>query len=158
MENCSIISRSALHLVGMSYSGPFSTIGDEAIRLQTEFLARKHELNGAEKSSVLYCPYYGNEVFATYWACVEVGRHLEEVPEGMVQFTIPSHQYAMVAVSDKRIGEGYEKLITWIDELELEKDERAVSLELFYFDESLLEEEPVELWIPLRTGNSDTAS
>jgi len=151
MENCSIISKSALHLVGMSYSGPFSTIGDEAIRLQTEFLARKHELNGAEKSSVLYCPYYGNEVFATYWACVEVERHLDELPHGMVQFTIPPHQYAMAAISDKRIGEGYGQLFSWIVENNLKKNEKAVSLELFYFDDSLFEEEPVELLIPLQS-------
>lgn len=149
MENCSIVIRPALNLVGISYCGPYSSFPDEAIRLQTEFLARKHELNGAEKSSVLFSPYFGNDVFATYWACYEV-QHMEEVPAGMVQFTIPSHRYAMVACSNKRIGEGYEQLNAWMQENGFEKRETAVSLELFYIDEHHWEEEPVELLIPLK--------
>jgi predicted transcriptional regulator YdeE len=149
VENCSIVSKPALHLAGISYCGPYSSFPDEAIRLQTEFLKRKHELNDAAKSTVLYSPYFGNEVFATYWACYEV-QHQEELPPGMVQFTIPEHRYAMVACSNKRIGEGYEQLHTWINEMRLEKQENAVSLEVFYIDEHHLEEEPVELLIPLK--------
>ncbi|MFC4776757.1 GyrI-like domain-containing protein [Paenibacillus sp. GCM10023252] len=149
MENCSVITKPALHLVGISYSGPYSTLPDEAIRLQSEFLARKHELDGAVKLPVLYSPYFGNEVFATYWACYEV-LQLGEVPEGMVQFTIPEHRYAMAACSNKRIGEGYEQLHAWMNEMRLQKQENAVAIEIFYIDEQHLEEEPVELLIPLR--------
>ncbi|MDQ6419043.1 GyrI-like domain-containing protein [Paenibacillus sp. LHD-117] len=149
MENCSIVTKPALNVVGISYSGPYSSFPDDAIRLQTEILARKHELNEAVKSTVLYCPYHGNEAFATYWACFEV-QHLEELPPGMVQLTIPAHRYAMVACSNKRIGEGYEQLKTWMGEQRLQKHDSAVSLELFYIDEQHWEEEPVELLIPLQ--------
>lgn len=149
MENCSIVTRPALNLVGISYCGPYSSFPDEAIRLQTEFLARKHELNGAEKSSVLFSPYFGNEVFITYWACYEV-QHMEALPPGMVQLTIPAHRYAMAACSNKRIGEGYEQLKAWMNEQGLIKQENAVSLELFYMNEQHWEEEPVELLVPLR--------
>lgn len=149
MENCSIVIKPALNVVGISYSGPYSSFPDDAIRLQTEILSRKHELNEAIKGTVIYCPYYGNEAFATYWACYEV-QHLEEVPPGMVQWTIPPRRYAMVASSNKRVGEGYEQLNTWMADQKLEKEERAVSLELFYIDEQHWEEEPVELLIPLR--------
>ncbi len=149
MENCSIVTKPALHVVGISYCGPYSSLPDEAIRLQTEFLARKHELNGAEKSPVLFSPYHGNEVFVTYWVCYEIS-HMEELPQGMVQFTIPSHRYAVVACSNKRIGQGYDKLQSWMRMQKLEKDEAAVSLELFYIDGQQLEEEPVELLIPLK--------
>jgi predicted transcriptional regulator YdeE len=148
VENCSIVTKPAIHLAGISYCGPYSSFPDEAIRLQTEFLTRKHELNDAAKSTILYSPYFGNEVFATYWACYEV-QHMEELPPGMVQFTIPEHRYAMVASSTKRIGEGYEQLHAWISEMQLEKQENAVSLELFYIEQHL-EEEPVELLIPLQ--------
>src|SRR5690606_73787 len=112
VENCSIVTRPALNLVGISYSGSYSSFPDEAIRLQTEILTRKHELNGAEKSPVLYFPYFGNEAFETYWACYEV-QHLEVLPEGIVQFTIPEYRYAMAGCSNKRIGEGYEQLHAW---------------------------------------------
>ncbi|GKU78263.1 GyrI-like domain-containing protein [Paenibacillus sp. L3-i20] len=148
MENCSIVTKPALYLVGISYCGPYSSFPDEAIRLQTEFLARKHELNGASSSTILFSPYFGNEAFATYWACYEV-QHLEELPPGMVQLTIPGHRYAMVASSNKRIGEGYEQLNAWMTENGLKKHTNAVSIELFYIDEQHWEEQPVELLIPL---------
>lgn len=130
LDNCAIITKRAIHLVGMSYCGPYSTFPDEAIRLQGEFLARRHELNGAALSSALYSPYFGNEVFATYWACYEVN-HLKTVPPGMVQFTIPERQYAVVTCTNKRIGEGYEQLTSWMNEHGLVKRENAVSLEIF---------------------------
>lgn len=149
MDNCSIITKPALNLVGMSYCGPYSTFPDEAIRLQGDFLARKHELNAVSRSPVLYSPYFGNEVFATYWACYEA-QHMEELPEGMVQFTIPEHRYAMVASTNKRIGEAYEQLFAWINEKRLIKHESAVAIEVFYIEERHLEEEEVELLIPLK--------
>lgn len=147
MDNCFIVAKPAIHLVGMSYCGPYSTFADECIRLQGEFLARRHELNGAELSSALYSPYFGNEVFATYWACYEVP-HLKAVPPGMAQFTIPERKYAMVACTNKRIGEGYEQLNAWMNERRLNKQDNAVSLEIFYLDEHL-EEVTVDLLIPL---------
>jgi len=151
MENCSIVTKPALHLIGISYCGPYSTFPDEAIRLQSEFLARKHELQAETNTSALYSPYFGNEVFATYWACYETHPREElPLPPGMVQFTIPPHRYAMAGCSNKRIGEGYEQLKSWMHEMGLQKDDSALCLEIFYIDEHHLEEEPVELLIPLK--------
>ncbi|MFC4809093.1 GyrI-like domain-containing protein [Paenibacillus sp. GCM10023250] len=147
MNNCSTITKPAMNMVGISYCGPYSTFPDEAIHLQSEFLSRKHEIEGDVKTTVLYSPYFGNEVFATYWACFEVP-HLEQVPKGMVQFTIPQRTYAMSVCTNKRIGEGYEQLTGWMNEQKLAKRENAVSLEIFYIDEHL-EEEQVELLIPI---------
>ncbi|ALS28516.1 GyrI-like domain-containing protein [Paenibacillus cisolokensis] len=148
LDLCTIVNKPAINLVGISYCGPFSTLPDEAIRLQTEFIARKHELGSAIKSPALYSPYFGNEVFATYWACYET-RRLEVVPPGMVQFTIPEHRYAMTTCTNKRIGEAYDQLFIWMKEMKLEKLENAVSIEVFYIDEHL-EEVPVELYIPIK--------
>ncbi|WP_308634630.1 GyrI-like domain-containing protein [Paenibacillus silvisoli] len=147
MHNCTLVTKPALSMVGISYCGPYSAFPDEAILLQSEFLSRKHEIEGEVKTTVLYSPYFGNEVFATYWACFEVP-HLENVPKGMVQFTVPSRTYAMVTCTNKRIGEGYEQLSAWMNEEKLLKRENAVSLEIFYIDEHL-EEEQVELLIPI---------
>ncbi|RAP78000.1 GyrI-like domain-containing protein [Paenibacillus montanisoli] len=147
MHNCTLVTKPALNMVGISYCGPYSSFPDEAILLQSEFLSRKHEIEGEVKTTVLYSPYFGNEVFATYWACFEVP-HLKNVPKGMVQFTVPSRTYAMVTCTNKRIGEGYEQLTAWMNEEKLLKRENAVSLEIFYIDEHL-EEEQVELLIPI---------
>lgn len=149
MENCYIVTKPALNLVGLSYCGPYSQFPDETIRLQSEFLSRKHEFNGAAKSKIVYSPYFGNEAFATYWACYETD-HRIEVPDGMVQFTIPGHRYAMVASSSKRIGEAYEQLNAWMLDLGLKRYDNAVCLELFYVDDHHLEEEAVELLIPIK--------
>lgn len=148
MDNCMIISKPSLRLAGISYSGPYSAFPDETIRLQTEFRARRHELGDNIKSIAVMCPYDGNEVFATYWACHEV-EHLEQLPEGMVQFTIPPHRYAMVSCTNKRIGEGYEQLKAWMAAERLEKDDHALAIEVYFIDEHL-EEGPVELLIPLK--------
>ncbi len=110
MDNCMLVKKPSLHLAGISYSGPYSSFPDEVIRLRDEFLARKHELGSYSKSTALYCPYYGNEVFATYWVCYEVGQ-LEQTPPDMVQFTIPGHSYAMISCTTQRFGEGYERLM-----------------------------------------------
>ena len=58
MDNCTLITKPALNMVGISYCGPYSTFPDEAILLQTEFLSRKHELNVEIKSSVLVQPLF----------------------------------------------------------------------------------------------------
>lgn len=153
MDNCSIITKPTLHLVGISYCGPYSTFPDEAIRLQSEFLARKHELNTTSKAPLLYSPYFGNEVFATYWACYEMPPS-EEVPVGMVQFTIPTHRYAMVASTNKRIGEAYEQLFAWMNEQELEKHQSAVALEVFIFRSSIWRRKRLSFLfrLPIRTS------
>ncbi|GBF74495.1 AraC family transcriptional regulator [Paenibacillus sp. 598K] len=148
MDNCTLVNKPSLNLTGLSYSGPYSTLPEQAIRLQSEFLARKHELNNDVKSSIVYSPFHGNEVFATYWACFETA-HLEEVPEGMVQFTVPEHAYAMVTCTNERMGEGYEQIAAWMAEHKLQKDDNAVTIEVFYIDEHL-EEEPVDILIPIK--------
>jgi len=147
LNNCEVVTKPVLNLVGISYCGPYSTFPDEAIRLQSDFLARKHELNDTTLSTAIYSPYFGNDIFATYWACYEVD-HMEEVPPGMVQFKIPKRQYAMVRCTNKRIGEGYEQLHAWMNGRKLSKKDNAVALEIFYVDQRL-EEEPVELLIPI---------
>ncbi|AJY73339.1 GyrI-like domain-containing protein [Paenibacillus beijingensis] len=147
MVNCTLVTKPALNLVGINYCGPYSSFPDESIRLQSEFLSRKHELNDAALSTALYCPYFGNEVFATYWVALEV-HHMEQLPPGMVQIRLPSRRYVMAECTNKRIGEGYDLLFSWMAEQGLRKNDAAVSLEIFYVDEHW-EEKPVELLVPL---------
>ncbi|URN93070.1 MAG: GyrI-like domain-containing protein [Candidatus Pristimantibacillus lignocellulolyticus] len=149
METCSIVNKSTLHLVGVPYCGPYSSFPDEAIRLQTDFLARKHELNHVIQSNVMYCPYFGNETFATYWACFESQYSEDPLPPGMVAITIPMHRYALVSCSSQRIGEGYEMVKAWIQEHGYKRLDQAVSLEIFYLEGQHLEEEIVDILIPI---------
>ena len=149
MKTCSIVNKPTLHLVGIPYCGPYSTFPDEAIRLQTDFLARKHEFQHVIQTNVLYCPYFGNEAFATYWACFETELKDGKLPDGMVEITIPAHSYAMVSCSSQRIGEGYELLNSWIHEQKFSKIENAVSIEIYYLEGQHWEEEIVDLLIPI---------
>lgn len=149
METCSIVTKSTLHLVGKPYCGPYSTLPDEAISLQSDFLARKHELSHVIQPNVMYCPYFGNEAFATYWACFQTEYTEEPLPDGMVAITIPAHHYAVVSSSSLRIGEGYELLNSWMREHRYRKIENAVSVEIFYLEGQHWEEEVVDICIPI---------
>lgn len=149
METCSIVNKSSIQLVGVSYCGPYSSFPDEAIRLQTDLLARKHELQHVTKANVMFCPYFGNEAFATYWACFETEMIKEDVVAGMRCITIPAHQYAMISCSSQRIGEGYEMLKAWMHEHQYKKVENAVSIEIYYLEGQHWEEEIVDLMIPI---------
>lgn len=149
MEACSIVYKSTLHLVGIPYCGPYSSLPDESIRLQSDFLARRYELGHVVQPDILYCPYFGNEAFATYWACFEWEYTEEELPSGFVAITIPAHRYAAVSVTSQRIGEGYEHLNSWIHENGYKKLEQAVSLEIYYLEAERWEEEVVDLLIPI---------
>ena len=149
MQTCSIVNKSILQLVGISYCGPYSSFPDEAIRLQTDFLARKHELQHVTKTNVMYCPYFGNEAFATYWACFETDLITDEKHTGMHYITIPAHQYAMISCSSLRIGEGYEILMAWMNEHHYKKIDNAVSLEIYYLEGPHWEDEIVDLMIPI---------
>lgn len=149
MEVCSVMNRSMLHLVGIPYCGPYSSFPDETIRLQSEFLARKHELTHVIKSNVMYCPYFGNEAFATYWACFETEYIEGELPQGMVAITIPAHRYVSISSTTQRIGEGYEYINAWIQEHQYKKIDTAVSLEIFYLEDQHWEEEVVDILIPI---------
>ncbi|MBJ6361580.1 GyrI-like domain-containing protein [Paenibacillus sp. GCM10012307] len=153
MDNCMLVKKPSLHLAGISHSGPYSSFPDEVIRLRDKFLARKHELGNYSKSPALVCPHYGNEVFATYWVCYEVGQ-LEHTPPDMVQFTIPEHSYAMINCTTQRFGEGYERLLVWMKEQGLKKAEQAVSIEVYHFDEHL-EEGLVDILIPVEAPHGD---
>lgn len=150
METCSIVHKTNLHLVGIPYCGPYSTFADEVIRLQSDFIARKHELTHVIQPNVMYCPYLGNEAFATYWACFESEYTEEPLPAGMISITIPAHQYAAVSSSTQRIGEGYEMLNSWISEQGYHKLDNAVSLEIFYLEGQHWEEEAVDILIPIQ--------
>ncbi|WP_270170280.1 GyrI-like domain-containing protein [Paenibacillus sp. SYP-B4298] len=152
MDNCMLVTKPSLHLAGISHSGPYSSFPDDVIALRDEFLSRRHELSGNQKSTALICPYYGNEVFATYWVCYEVSM-LELTPQDMVQFTIPGHTYAMVSCTTQRFGEGYKQLLEWMKEQGLSKLDEAVAIEIYHFDERL-EEGLVEILIPVETGAS----
>ena len=99
--------------------------------------------------NILYCPYFGNEAFATYWACFEWEYSEEALPDGFVAITIPAHRYAVVSISSQRIGEGYELLNTWIHDNGYKKLDLAVSLEIFYLEAQRWEEEMVDLLIPI---------
>jgi predicted transcriptional regulator YdeE len=68
--------------------GDFSKIG----RVKDEFKRRLSEIPNAVNPDEFYAPWYNCEVMFTYFYCLQVSS-LEQIPEGMMGFSIPAHKY-----------------------------------------------------------------
>lgn len=71
--------------------GDFSKIG----RTKDEFKRRLSEIPNAVNPGEYYAPWYNCEVMFTYFYCLQVSS-LEHIPEGMMGFSIPTHNYLYV--------------------------------------------------------------
>ncbi|QDP39474.1 GyrI-like domain-containing protein [Radiobacillus deserti] len=146
---CEVITKK-FHLVGQSittnYPGGFP---DAAIKVQTEFESRRDEIKNVVNKEILYSPHMCNEIFATYFACLEV-EEIEDVPEGMTGFTLPATKYAKISCSNNTIDEGYTKIFAWMDEKEYVQKwfHYSCPIEIYYLDENV-DEEVAEILIPL---------
>lgn len=123
---------------------------DAALQIQTQFVERRHEVINAKNQEVLFSPYMCNGIFATYFACLEV-EDLSIIPEGMIGFKLPSTTYAKINCTTKSIGEAYPKLFHWMQENGYQQKilDHTCPMEIYYFEENV-EEEQVELWIPIK--------
>lgn len=150
---CTVVQKELL-LVGQSITANFpDSFPQAAITIQKQFVARKHELSNTVHQEILYSPYMCNGIFATYFACLEV-EDLMSIPEGMIGFKLPYNHYAKISCSTKTIGEGYDKIFTWMNEQGLRQKyyDQSCQIEIYYFEEQT-EEERVELLIPIQVND-----
>ncbi|GIP18126.1 hypothetical protein J40TS1_37680 [Paenibacillus montaniterrae] len=136
-------------LVGMSITGNFpESFPEVAVTVQREFWERRKEIKNSKDYETLFSPGMCNGILATYFACVEV-TEVDNVPEGMIAFTLPDTEYVKVSCTNKTIGEGYNKLFDWMKQNRYEhKFYGACQIEIFYINDEV-DEEPVEILIPI---------
>jgi predicted transcriptional regulator YdeE len=148
---CELTTREYL-LIGQSITVNFpSGFPDAALKIQLEFVERRNEIKNSKDKEVLISPYMCNGIVATYFACLEVS-DLSDIPEGMIGFTLPSQTYAKINCTNKSIGEAYDKIFKWMKENGYVQRflDKTFPIEIYYFEDDV-EEEDVEILIPIRT-------
>jgi predicted transcriptional regulator YdeE len=146
--DCSVETKK-FHLVGHSITTNFPDgFPDAAIKVQQELEDRVDEIKHAKNKEVLVSPHMCNEIFATYFACLEV-TEIEDVPEGMIGFTLPVTKYAKISCSNQTMEQGYTKLNAWIHEKGFTQKGfyYACPIEIYYIDGN--DEEVAEILIPI---------
>lgn len=151
--HCEVAER-AFCMVGMHITAEFpSGFPDAALKIQRRFGERRHEIPNAISREVLFSPYMCNGLFATYFACLEVDEigGNADIPEGMMAIRLPLMPYAKISCTTKTIGEAYNRIFPWMKEQGYKQRflDQSCPIEIYYFDERA-EEEPVEIWIPIR--------
>ncbi|HET7579266.1 MAG TPA: effector binding domain-containing protein [Bacillales bacterium] len=137
-------------MVGQSITANFPQgFPDAAIKIQEEFVERRNEVSNAKDPEVLFSPYLCNDIFATYFACLEVSE-ISDVPEGMIGFQLPSLTYAKINCTTRSIDKAYGKIFEWIHEHGYKQKflDRSCPMEIYYLEDNA-EEEDVEILIPV---------
>lgn len=139
--------------VGMYITGNFpESFPEVAVTVQRDFWERRKEIKNSKDYETLFSPGMCNGILATYFACIEV-TEVDNVPEGMIAFTLPDTEYVKVSCTNKTIGEGYNKLFDWMKQNRYEhKFYGACQIEIFYINDEV-DEEPVEILIPISKLN-----
>lgn len=147
---CELTTREFL-LIGQSITTNFpSGFPDAAVKVQTEMIDRRNEINNSKDKEVMISPYMCNGIVATYFACLAVN-DLSVIPEGMIGMNLPLQTYAKINCTNQSIGEAYDRIFKWMnDNGYIQKFlESTMPIEIFYFEDHV-EEEDVELLIPIR--------
>ncbi|TSB47374.1 GyrI-like domain-containing protein [Alkalicoccobacillus porphyridii] len=146
---CETITTS-FQFVGVSTTANFpNAFPEAAINLQLDFESRVHEIRESKKRDVIFSPYMCNNFVATYFSCVEVSE-IKDVPEGMIGFSLPKVRYAKIQCSNQTIGEGYERLFTWMAEKGFSQIHlnNTMPVEIFYPEDDM-HEFKAEILIPI---------
>ncbi len=127
-----IVTLEEKHFVGVPMTNAFQRFDPESIKEANRvFLARKSEIRGILNQYEYVCPHFANDVLFTYIYCMEVAG-IEEVPKGMIGFSVPSQQYAKVRSIDQ---DPYVLIKSYLKEKNLDNNPRSLALEVFRFGE-----------------------
>jgi predicted transcriptional regulator YdeE len=134
MENdqIEIVTLEEKHFIGVPVTTAFQRVDTESMReAYQRFLTRKSEIQGTLNQDEYVCPHFANDILFTYIYCMEV-TGTEDVPQGMVGFSIPSQRYVKVRSKDK---DPYALVKSFLREESLENNRQSLALEVFKFGE-----------------------
>jgi predicted transcriptional regulator YdeE len=127
-----IVSLEEKCYVGVPSTCAFKSSDREAIKVASEaFALRKGEISGAVNKKEYVCPHFANDILFTYIYCMEV-ENLEDIPQGMVGFLVPSQRYVKVISSAE---DPYKLAKSYLAANELKNNGRSLALEVFKFGE-----------------------
>ncbi|MFL6558361.1 MAG: GyrI-like domain-containing protein [Bacillus sp. (in: firmicutes)] len=126
-----IVEKEEMKVVGISWNGNYSQISTLP-NLFKEMLNRLEEVSYQTNEPVLIAPFHSRETEFTYYVTTPVEK-IEEIPDGMVGFTIPSKNYVF-ATHIGRIDEvqnTYQRIYSLMKEYGYEQDHNALSIEVY---------------------------
>ncbi|MEH6905988.1 MULTISPECIES: GyrI-like domain-containing protein [Neobacillus] len=126
-----VIEKEEMKVVGISWNGTYSQI-NTIPNLFKEMISRLEEVSYQTKEPVLIAPFHSRETELTYYVTAPVEK-IEEIPEGMVGFTIPSKNYVFATHrgSQEEVENTYKKIYSWMGEYGYEQDHNALSIEVY---------------------------
>jgi predicted transcriptional regulator YdeE len=127
-----IVSLEEKCYVGIPATCAFKSSDREAIKVANEaFALRKGEIRGVVNEKEYVCPHFANDILFTYIYCMEV-ENLEDIPQGMVGFRVPSQRYVKVRSAAE---DPYKLAKSYLAANELKNNGRSLALEVFRFGE-----------------------
>ncbi|GGG64647.1 GyrI-like domain-containing protein [Paenibacillus radicis (ex Gao et al. 2016)] len=127
-----IVTLQTKHFIGVPVTNVFKRFDQGIINEANQlFLERKSEIKGIVNEQQYVCPHFANEVLFTYIYCMEVAS-IEDVPKGMIGFTVDSQSYATVRSADQ---DPYVLIKAFLKENHLDHNPVALALEVFRFGE-----------------------
>lgn len=140
-----IVQLEEMKFIGVPVTSSFQNDSPKRIEdTKNIFMNRKNEIKNVINPDRYVCPHYASEVLFTYLYCMEVN-NLDEIPEGMIGFSIPAHRY----VTTRSNHDPYEVLHTYLQNREMENNVKALALEVYYFENPNWPTE-VDVYIPIK--------
>jgi AraC family transcriptional regulator len=126
-----VIEKKEMKVVGISWSGNYTQF-NEIPQLFNVLEERLDEISHQTNDPVLVAPFHSRETEFTYYVTKPV-EQIDEVPKGMVAFTIPSKNYVCTTHVGKPedVESTYQQLFSWMKDYGYDQDHQALSLEIY---------------------------
>ncbi|MEH7480782.1 GyrI-like domain-containing protein, partial [Neobacillus drentensis] len=126
-----VIEKEEMKVVGISWNGTYSQISTLP-RLFQEMVNRLEEVSYQTKEPVLIAPFHSRETEFTYYVTTPVEK-IDEIPDGMVGFTIPSKNYVFATHKgpQEEVQNTYQQIYALMKEYGYEQDHNALSIEVY---------------------------
>lgn len=149
-----VIEKEEMKVVGLSWNGNYSQIS-RIPSLFKEMINRLEEISYQTKEPVLIAPFHCRETEITYYVTTPVEK-IDEIPDGMVGFTIPSKNYVFATHkgSLEEVENTYKRIYSWMEEYGYEQDHNALSLEVYkekHKDLIVTGELHFDIYLPVKT-------
>jgi AraC family transcriptional regulator len=126
-----VIEKEEIKVVGFSWNGTYSQTSTIP-QLFDQMEARLEEVAYQTNESVFIAPFHSRETEFTYYVTIPVER-IDDIPEGMVGFTIPSKNYVFSTHigRSEEVENTYKQMFCWMKEYGYEQDLQALNIEIY---------------------------
>ncbi|MCM3726901.1 GyrI-like domain-containing protein [Neobacillus cucumis] len=149
-----VIEKEEIKVVGIAWTGTYSEV-KTIPNLFNKMEDRLEEVSCLTNEPVVIAPFHSRETEFTYYVTKPV-RKIENVPEGMVGFSIPRKNYVCTTHkgSLEEVENTYQQMFNWMKEYGYEQDYHALGLEIFkeeHKQQNMSGDLYFDIYLPVRT-------